>query len=341
MQAVTEITQKKPLIIIIVGLIKSKKSTLARFISRELSWPIHEMSDVVRAQFKGQYTINDIISRIDSMRQLHGPSVLAEHVAKKIKGNSIVCGVRSMADYEYLTQCFPTYTIFVYSTEKTRFARLDADPTSVAKTHEEYAKTDRQAEMEGLYSIARSADITLNNELDYPATLYEQANHVCNILQTNYNNLDGITKRRQAMENSGYEVKNLPIYSSGKEAEHDVVSRVIKSKGELATISVEPSSFIAYVDFPCDGEPRANHFHEEKIEHLYLVKGKVKLFIRKAGDQSGRITEVTLNAGDLVTVFPGYAHAYVTEEEGFAIEFSPTSYEVIARDKVRDFVVPK
>ncbi|MCL2065321.1 MAG: hypothetical protein FWG98_13265 [Candidatus Cloacimonetes bacterium] len=63
------------------------------------------------------------------------------------------------------------------------------------------------------------------------------------------------------------------------------------------------------------------------------------MFIRRGGRPEEEIEEVLITEGSLVFIKPGWAHAYKTIEEGYAIEFSPTSYDIISRDKVVDHVV--
>jgi hypothetical protein len=77
------------------------------------------------------------------------------------------------------------------------------------------------------------------------------------------------------MSDRKYEKITPTTHNTANNAGSDIVNRIIKTKGEFATLSIEPSNFIAFVEFPNDGEPRANHFHEQKIEHLYLAKGKI------------------------------------------------------------------
>ncbi len=41
-------------------------------------------------------------------------------------------------------------------------------------------------------------------------------------------------------------ITKIPIYAEGSEGQRQVVSRLIKKKGELATICVDPINYLAY-----------------------------------------------------------------------------------------------
>ena len=113
----------------------------------------------------------------------------------------------------------------------------------------------------------------------------------------------------------------------------------VKPKGELATISTTETKFIAYIEFPEDGVPRANHFHKEKEEYLYLISGRVRCYFRRADALNETPNEIDAFAGDLISVQPGWSHAYLTIEPGHAIEFSPTPFAVILEDTFSDKVI--
>lgn len=134
------------------------------------------------------------------------------------------------------------------------------------------------------------------------------------------------------------QILKFPISRGTESQAADPNTRLIKTKGELATISIDTIRYLAYVEFPENGVPRANHYHKDKLEHLYLIKGKVKLMYRQGGKSNDPIQEAVVEEGSLVTIQPGVAHAYVTLMPGFAVEFSPASYETVKRDQIRDYV---
>lgn len=142
------------------------------------------------------------------------------------------------------------------------------------------------------------------------------------------------------MKDNGYEITVLPVYSNNIPPNGEMISRVLKEKGELTRICITPSNYIAYVTFPKGGVPRANHFHEKKHEYIYLIKGKIKVYIRRGGCLSDSINVITLSSGSIIYIKPGWAHAIETIEGGYGIEFSPTNYDIIEKDSIRDYVLP-
>jgi mannose-6-phosphate isomerase-like protein (cupin superfamily) len=103
--------------------------------------------------------------------------------------------------------------------------------------------------------------------------------------------------------------------------------RMVTGAGELAqVVNGEAYRFLAYLEFhPDPTAPRGNHFHAEKVEHLYIVDGLVTASYLDL--DSGESGEVELRAGDLVVVQPRCAHVYVAHEHSHALEFAPGPYD--------------
>lgn len=319
-------------VILLVGLTKAKKTSIARIFSKILKADIIEMSTPFREAIEDEPTLNQLLLSLNDYRREYGKYALANEALRQIHNtkskNIILVGLRNFQEYIFLKSSLKNIiTIFVYSSKTTRYNRLSHDETSIAKNIEDYELLDRLAINEEIDKVALSADYLIVNEFDYPITLYEQ---IINFIKKNYKDYN--------MNNNGITITKLPIYE-GKQDNMEIISRLIKPKGELSTISIDQINYLAYVDFPLDGEPRANHFHEEKEESLYLIKGKVKLFVRRGGHKDEKIEEYIIEEGSLINIKPGFAHAYITIEEGFAIEFSSSSYEIITKDKVRDIVI--
>lgn len=104
--------------------------------------------------------------------------------------------------------------------------------------------------------------------------------------------------------------------------------RVDGPAGELAQVvnGDEPFRYLAYVEFrDAGGAMRGNHYHEKRVETLYVIRGRLEGFFEDI--DSGETARVSLAAGDLVRVEPRCAHAYRPVEPTDAIEFSPHPYE--------------
>ena len=96
--------------------------------------------------------------------------------------------------------------------------------------------------------------------------------------------------------------------------------------------------FITYLEFPA-GKVKGNHYHKEKYENMVVIKGEVeaKYYFPNNLDSSYK---VTLREGDVVSIRPGVAHAYLSKEGCSVIEFSPQKYnqsDVYKIDKKGDF----
>ncbi|GAA5183538.1 hypothetical protein GCM10023322_23050 [Rugosimonospora acidiphila] len=103
--------------------------------------------------------------------------------------------------------------------------------------------------------------------------------------------------------------------------------RMTSDAGELAQIANgEPFRFLAYLQFkPDKGAPRGNHFHRVKNETLYVIGGRLRARFRDI--DTGESMDLLLEPGDLVTVAPRCAHAYLPLEYSQAVELSPSVYD--------------
>jgi dTDP-4-dehydrorhamnose 3,5-epimerase-like enzyme len=61
------------------------------------------------------------------------------------------------------------------------------------------------------------------------------------------------------------------------------------------------------------GAMRGNHYHKESIQYLFVIKGKIRAFTQKVGEDEVRID--FLEENDLIVHEPLEAHAYIAEED--------------------------
>ena len=115
------------------------------------------------------------------------------------------------------------------------------------------------------------------------------------------------------------EIQQPPISSIG--------GRIFTPAGEIAQImSGLLIKYIAYIEFNNDPElRRGNHYHKDKEEFLYIIKGKLKAIYKDLDTET--IKELILETGDLIYIKPRCAHVYVPLEYTQAIEFSPFEYD--------------
>lgn len=103
--------------------------------------------------------------------------------------------------------------------------------------------------------------------------------------------------------------------------------RITSEAGELAQIANgELFRFLAYIEFkPSVSTLRGNHYHQSKVEVLYIISGLLRARYRDI--DTGESTELLLETGDLVTIAPRCAHAYLPLEYSQAIELSAEAYD--------------
>jgi quercetin dioxygenase-like cupin family protein len=101
--------------------------------------------------------------------------------------------------------------------------------------------------------------------------------------------------------------------------------RLQTEAGELAQIvDGEPFRSLASIEFLPDAI-RARHFHDRKVETLYLIEGTLHaVFVDVDTHAVGRLV---VEAGDIVTVQPRCAHMYRAVEHAWALELAPDRYD--------------
>jgi hypothetical protein len=122
-----------------------------------------------------------------------------------------------------------------------------------------------------------------------------------------------------------FEVRRLPISAPPLP---ESGGRLITTTGELTPFANGGYyRFAAYLEFLPDrhARRRGNHYHAEKTETLYIVKGA--LIATYVDLDSGERTETHLQEGDLAIVYPRCAHAYTPLEYSQAVELASHSYD--------------
>ncbi len=97
--------------------------------------------------------------------------------------------------------------------------------------------------------------------------------------------------------------------------------RVIEDRGELALIS-DGKIFrhLAYFSLkPGKGFFRGGHYHLKKIEHIYVISGKLKITFVDLDTNKKHIER--FRDGHRITIYPGCAHLFEAEKEVHAIEY--------------------
>ncbi len=99
------------------------------------------------------------------------------------------------------------------------------------------------------------------------------------------------------------------------------IRRIIQPRGEVALIE-DGREFrhLSYFSIKRGkGFFRGGHYHRRKVEHLYLIDGRVTLTFVDL--DSGEGSQIELTAGHRVTIYPGCAHRIDAIEDARVIEY--------------------
>lgn len=120
--------------------------------------------------------------------------------------------------------------------------------------------------------------------------------------------------------------RRLPEYEGPPPPEAPPLKRLRLPQGDLVQFLNEDEGmrYGAWLELRAGGV-RGNHYHERKREHLYVLRGSLELVVQDL--DSGERAELTLEAGDRVSIPPRIVHALRTLRPGEAVEFSPGRLE--------------
>ena len=103
--------------------------------------------------------------------------------------------------------------------------------------------------------------------------------------------------------------------------------RLINDRGEFALI--EDGRLFRHLGYfslkKGKGYYRGGHYHRNKVEHFYVVRGKIK--VRLVDLDSKEKSTVTLQEGHLAAIHPGCAHRFEAVEEAQVIEYYNSIYD--------------
>ena len=103
--------------------------------------------------------------------------------------------------------------------------------------------------------------------------------------------------------------------------------RLIQDRGELALI--EDGKLFQHLGYfslkKGKGYYRGGHYHRKKVEHFYVVSGRI--LVRFVDLDSGERSQVFLEEGQRVTIYPNCAHRFEAEKEAQVIEYYNSIYD--------------
>jgi dTDP-4-dehydrorhamnose 3,5-epimerase-like enzyme len=103
--------------------------------------------------------------------------------------------------------------------------------------------------------------------------------------------------------------------------------RLIQDRGELALIEDgERFQHLGYFSLKKgEGYYRGGHYHRNKVENFYVVSGQIR--VQLVDLDTGEDSEVVLEAGQRVTIYPNCAHRFEAEQEAQVIEYYDSIYD--------------
>lgn len=79
-------------------------------------------------------------------------------------------------------------------------------------------------------------------------------------------------------------------------------------RGAIANVLEEPINHVAIITSK-KGAVRANHYHPEQVQYVYLISGKYESHSKDLKDENAKVEKAIVEAGDLVITPPMIAHA--------------------------------
>jgi dTDP-4-dehydrorhamnose 3,5-epimerase-like enzyme len=103
--------------------------------------------------------------------------------------------------------------------------------------------------------------------------------------------------------------------------------RLIQPRGELALIE-DGMRFrhLGYFSLKKGrGFYRGGHYHRKKVEHFYVISGR--LLVQLVDLETQEKSEVKLEEGQRVTIYPNCAHRFMAKEAAQVIEYFDSLYD--------------
>jgi quercetin dioxygenase-like cupin family protein len=124
----------------------------------------------------------------------------------------------------------------------------------------------------------------------------------------------------------GVTQRTLPLMSLPVPPGSPSLKRLNLPQGELAQFhdADEGMRYLAFIEL-LPGQVRGNHYHNVKVELVYVVRGEVALTVVDL--KSKARAELRLQTGDLAKIQTGIAHVLQPITPGLAIEYSSARFD--------------
>ena len=103
------------------------------------------------------------------------------------------------------------------------------------------------------------------------------------------------------------------------------------ARGAISNILEEPINHVAIITSKA-GSVRANHYHPEQIQYVYLISGKYESHSKDLRNENSGTEKIIVEKGSLVITPPMIAHAMKFIEDSVMLNLTtadrdPASYE--------------
>lgn len=127
-----------------------------------------------------------------------------------------------------------------------------------------------------------------------------------------------------------YFENSLTIETLGTEADSSGRFRNRDNRGEVAMLIANTRvDHIEFAEFNDAGVKRGFHFHNEYHEKLYVISGS--LTVSAIFLESGENKLFSIKSGDIMTIAPGIAHAFLSLEKSLVLSMGTGAAPFIDR----------
>ena len=107
----------------------------------------------------------------------------------------------------------------------------------------------------------------------------------------------------------------------------EICARLSSPRGELAVLTdgSTPIRHLCYVELRA-GQVRGNHFHKLRHEYFYVIAGNLAVQLQDVSAKES--ASVELQAGDMLLIKPGIAHALNPLKDGHALEYAAEPFDL-------------
>lgn len=95
-------------------------------------------------------------------------------------------------------------------------------------------------------------------------------------------------------------------------------------RGDIINVLEKPITSVAVITSKA-GSIRANHYHPDQWQYVYLVSGKYETYGKDLDEENAEVVKQEVNAGDLAITPPMVAHAMKFVEDSVMLNLTTGS----------------